>query len=46
MITLNPKIDLYIADGCGRCDYYATDLCKVRKWQEELETLRQIVLDC
>jgi uncharacterized protein YdeI (YjbR/CyaY-like superfamily) len=46
MHTLNPKIDLYIADGCGRCDYYATPKCKVRNWQIELETLRQIVLEC
>ncbi len=46
MNTLNPKIDLYIADGCGRCDFYATPKCKVRNWQIELETLRQIVLEC
>jgi uncharacterized protein YdeI (YjbR/CyaY-like superfamily) len=46
MNTLNPKIDLYIADGCGRCDYYATPKCKVRNWQIELETLRQVVLEC
>jgi uncharacterized protein YdeI (YjbR/CyaY-like superfamily) len=46
MTTLNPKVDLYIADGCGRCDYYATPRCKVRNWQIELETLRQIVLEC
>lgn len=42
---LNPKVDLYIADGCGRCDYYATPKCKVKNWQLELETLRQIVLE-
>jgi uncharacterized protein YdeI (YjbR/CyaY-like superfamily) len=46
MNALNPKIDLYIADGCGRCAYYATPKCKVRNWQIELETLRQIVLEC
>jgi uncharacterized protein YdeI (YjbR/CyaY-like superfamily) len=46
MNTLNPKVDLYLADGCGRCAYYATPKCKVKKWQKELETLRQIVLDC
>jgi uncharacterized protein YdeI (YjbR/CyaY-like superfamily) len=46
MNTLNPEVDLYLADGCGRCDYYATPKCKVKKWQEELQTLRQIVLDC
>jgi uncharacterized protein YdeI (YjbR/CyaY-like superfamily) len=42
---MNPKVDLYIADGCGRCKYYATEKCKVRNWQEALETLRQIVLE-
>jgi uncharacterized protein YdeI (YjbR/CyaY-like superfamily) len=46
MNTLNPKIDLYLADGCGRCAYYATAKCKVKNWQNELETLRQIVLEC
>jgi uncharacterized protein YdeI (YjbR/CyaY-like superfamily) len=45
MIELNQKVDLYIADGCGRCDYYATDKCKVRTWQLELEHARQIVLE-
>jgi len=46
MKKLNPDVDLYIADGCGRCAYYATAQCKVRSWQPELETLRQIVLEC
>jgi uncharacterized protein YdeI (YjbR/CyaY-like superfamily) len=45
MTTLNPKVDLFIADGCGRCDYYATDKCKVRSWQMELQHLRQIMLE-
>jgi len=45
MTQLNPKVDLFIADGCGRCDYYATDKCKVRSWQIELQHLRQIMLE-
>jgi uncharacterized protein YdeI (YjbR/CyaY-like superfamily) len=45
MNTLNPKVDLYITNGCGRCKYYSTAKCKVRNWQEELETLRQIAID-
>lgn len=45
MTQLNPKVDLFIADGCGRCDYYATDKCKVRLWQMELQHLRQIMLE-
>jgi uncharacterized protein YdeI (YjbR/CyaY-like superfamily) len=42
---MNPQVDLFIADGCGRCDYYATDKCKVRNWQLELEHVRQIMLE-
>ena len=45
MTQLNPKVDIFIADGCGRCDYYATDKCKVRSWQMELQHLRQIMLE-
>jgi uncharacterized protein YdeI (YjbR/CyaY-like superfamily) len=42
---MDPKVDLYIADGCGRCAFYATPQCKVKKWQIELETLRQVALE-
>lgn len=45
MYTLNPEVDLYLADGCGRCKYYATPDCKVKKWLLELEMLRQIALE-
>lgn len=45
MNRLNPKVDLYLAQGCGRCKYHATPACKVQKWQNELQTLRQIVLE-
>jgi uncharacterized protein YdeI (YjbR/CyaY-like superfamily) len=45
MQGMNPQVDLFIADGCGRCDYYATDKCKVRNWQLELEHVRQIMLE-
>jgi uncharacterized protein YdeI (YjbR/CyaY-like superfamily) len=38
------SVDAYMADGCGRCDYFATPQCKVREWQELLETLREVVL--
>jgi uncharacterized protein YdeI (YjbR/CyaY-like superfamily) len=43
---MNPAIDLYLADGCGRCKYYKTSQCKVHSWQSELIALRQIVLEC
>jgi uncharacterized protein YdeI (YjbR/CyaY-like superfamily) len=42
---MDPKVDMYIADGCGRCAFYTTPQCKVKKWQIELETLRQVVLE-
>ena len=45
-VELNPQVDKYLIDGCMRCKYGATPLCKVNKWMEELETLRQIVLEC
>ncbi|MBK8346835.1 MAG: YdeI/OmpD-associated family protein [Saprospiraceae bacterium] len=45
MNLLNPKVDAYLIDGCGRCAYFATPKCKVHQWKGELEVLRQIVLD-
>lgn len=45
MATLNPKIDLYLRDGCGRCPLGGTPACKVHNWQAELNLLRKIVLD-
>ena len=42
---MNPKVDLYLAEGCGRCPLGGTPRCKVRKWPELLETLREILLD-
>ncbi|MEZ5069543.1 MAG: YdeI/OmpD-associated family protein [Bacteroidales bacterium] len=41
---MNPKVDLYLQDGCGRCEFYATPKCKVNNWREELEALRALVL--
>ncbi|HMS43314.1 MAG TPA: YdeI/OmpD-associated family protein [Pyrinomonadaceae bacterium] len=43
---MNPKIDTYLAVGCGRCPLGNTPECKVHTWTEELETLREIVLEC
>lgn len=43
---MNPKIDHYLSEGCGRCSLYCTPECKVHNWQEELKYLRRIVLDC
>ncbi|HQU82106.1 MAG TPA: YdeI/OmpD-associated family protein [Pyrinomonadaceae bacterium] len=46
MNKTNPKIDTYLTIGCGRCPLGNTPECKVHNWTEELETLREIVLDC
>lgn len=44
-IELNPQVDKYLIDGCMRCQYGGTPQCKVNNWKEELEALRQIVLE-
>jgi uncharacterized protein YdeI (YjbR/CyaY-like superfamily) len=46
MNGLNPKVDVYLVAGCGRCPLGNTPDCKVHNWTEELEKLRSIVLDC
>lgn len=43
---MNPKVDNYLIDGCGRCSLGGTPQCKVKRWTKELKILRQIVLDC
>ncbi len=42
---MNPKVDSYLIDGCGRCEYYKTPQCKVLPWGDALRELRRIVLD-
>lgn len=42
---MNPQVDKYLIDGCMRCKYGGTPHCKVHNWREELEMLRQIVLE-
>lgn len=46
MNTINPKIDIYLAEGCGRCSMIGTPDCKVNNWREEMTLLRRIILDC
>jgi len=46
MSSMNPKVDLYLAEGCGRCPLYRTPQCKVHSWVQELRLLRRIVLEC
>jgi uncharacterized protein YdeI (YjbR/CyaY-like superfamily) len=45
-INMNPKIDNYLAVGCGRCPLGGTPQCKVHKWTDILVELRRIVLGC
>ncbi len=42
---MNPKVDEYLLIGCGRCKYVGTPQCKVHKWPNELQLLRQLALD-
>ena len=43
---MNPKVDLYLVDGCGRCPLGGTPECKVLNWTRELEECRRILLEC
>lgn len=43
---MNPKVDIYLTSGCGRCPLGNTPECKVHNWTSELKMLRAIVLDC
>ena len=42
---MNPQVDTYLIDGCGRCPLGGTPQCKVHNWQHVLEHLRMILLD-
>ena len=37
--------DAYFAQGCGRCDRFATPECSTRQWLSGLLTLRRIAID-
>lgn len=43
---MNPHVDLYLEEGCGRCSLYNTPECKVHRWSQELVQLRRIILEC
>ncbi|KAB7530742.1 hypothetical protein F8C76_04375 [Flagellimonas olearia] len=45
-MNTNPKVDEYLAEGCGRCDLVGTPDCKVQSWQEEIKALRRLLLEC
>ena len=41
---MNPQVDKYLSEGCGRCPLGGTPDCKVHPWAEELQQLRSILL--
>ncbi|MCR9228635.1 MAG: YdeI/OmpD-associated family protein [Flavobacteriaceae bacterium] len=43
---MNPEVDSYLQEGCGRCSLGGTPQCKVHSWLQELKYLRQLVLSC
>ena len=45
-MVLNPKVDNYFIEGCGRCSLVGTPQCKVHNWQAEMQHLRMILNDC
>jgi uncharacterized protein YdeI (YjbR/CyaY-like superfamily) len=44
--SMNPKVDPYFTEGCGRCPLGGTPACKVNLWPQALAILRNILLDC
>ncbi len=45
MNPTNPQVDRFLLEGCMRCPKGATPACKVHRWTEILEFLRQLLLD-
>ena len=41
---MNPQVDNYLLEGCGRCALGGTPECKVHPWEQELKALRGILL--
>lgn len=44
MNGFNPEVDDYFINGCMRCELGGTAACKVHKWEEELDYLRNLVV--
>jgi uncharacterized protein YdeI (YjbR/CyaY-like superfamily) len=43
---VNPSVDTYLEDGCGRCPLGGTPECKVNPWRPALKSVRSVLLDC
>jgi len=42
---MNPKVDHYFKNGCGRCPHYQTPACIVQSWSDLLVQLREYLLE-
>ncbi len=42
---MNPAVDQFMIDGCGRCKLAATPACKVHLWPQELKLLRGLLIE-
>lgn len=42
---MNPEVDVFFEEGCGRCRMGGTPACKIHTWQKEARLLRQIILE-
>lgn len=42
---MTKSIDVFLADGCGRCSKFGTDDCSVRRHSTEIQLLRQLALE-
>jgi len=42
-VTPTSAVDDFLADGCGRCDLFKTDRCKVRTWSAEIAAVRAVL---
>ncbi|NNE29987.1 MAG: hypothetical protein HKN16_10130 [Saprospiraceae bacterium] len=43
-MNVNPKVDHYLIEGCGRCPLGGTADCKVLTWTSELDYLRKLAV--
>lgn len=46
MAGLNPQVDLFLQEGCGRCHLYQTAGCRALVWNDGLHEMRRIALEC
>lgn len=42
---MNPKVDAFLEDGCGRCSNYKTPQCSVIIWNDIVKELRLVALE-